>query len=1231
MGLSLQPSPRITYGTPLRLPHHHTAFQRRLLLACTFVCTLMMATTSLEAQFSAFLKVDYPIQGANMQVLATGEGTCYVRAFNGTAPVVLTTADVYLIENNRVTKPRSVDAPIAGYQKVSWISKLNGQANPGDTTVSIVVSNTQVSATIVGRCYHPALATIVYQDSIGKQLDKNTVDFGDVVAGTQYTYALKIYGTSGATGSTGQEEKIQIDSIRTQSNMFSIRWRDAYGPFISGPPPCRIYTGVGYNFYLDFVPTVSGAIVDVLTVYYAGNRRATIRIQANAPVFPRIPTMKILSPNGGEAFAPCQHVLVRWTGAVRGSSFTVFASYNNGRSYEEIGQTTDTTFDWRVPARLSDSIRLRVRQNFTSSLRVDVTSDRSSPATNVAFRPDGKKLLLAYGTGSIYEWNTLPYANERTYQVQLEGREFIRGLAYINNAGDFVALTSGGMLHRFTAGTSQPVQSVALSSDFFPRDLAVSSDGTKLYVTPTIAPSIQVYALPSLTAMAPITLPSPMSAASLGTGTLLAYTLDATVYTLDLATGTITSTTQTGFVGQETIPVVDLVSASRDGRFVALGGRPEIGTTIGGNSQESFVYDLSTQTVARRIQVASSAPVALAFSSNGLNLLMAFRATTGILSWDLMKNGLDTAFGNFPGLVTDLEIRNDGKMLAYASDNRFGQNAEARDFIQADDDTTDAPFRVVAPAVEFRSVQLRTLLIGTELDTVLTTDVCNVGVVPYIINKAAMFRGWYVRPVDDLQGDTIQAGTCMTLRLLAAPLDTGSIIDTLYLENCDVTSVLPISFRSIDRSLSSLADPTDFGDICIGLRKKLTLEIVRNDDTVDFKVNAVFIDRGLQSQFRVLTSVKDTIIPPNGVLRVDVEFVPTKSGLDTGHVMVRYEDQDVVKRSTRVIGRGSGADIRQSHTALPFIPEIPERELVLTNTSENPVSITAATITSGAPFEVLTTLPLTLNSGDSVRIKIRYTGTPPTSAANVSFSMEPCATAVNCALSLYSGTSVLSVANTSADPRGNAVITLNAQISESVPYRGTRFLHAAVTMNPRLFLATSITPKNGTATIVSQDIVGDRRVIVFELMSDFSRSGEIARLEGPAGLAEIDTTHMVYDQGRENFGQSVVCTYGDGVLTIVQPDPTRRIVKSTPPIIRRIEPNPASSSVEMHASIETPTTVTFSIVDQQGTVLIDAGTVDLPAGETNVPLDVRGLPPGVYVILARTSYRVESTTLVVVR
>jgi len=1216
--------------TPPR-PYISFALPRRILISCCYACLVLCSSVAAHAQLSAFLRNDYPVQGTNIQVEANGSGTCFVRALDGSTPIVLKTSDVYLIENNRVSKPFRVDAAVNGYQRVSWYSKLNGQADANDTTISVVVSNTQFSVNLKGRCYHPALATIIFQDSIGKRIERNIVDYGDVSVGQTYTYALKLYGTSGATGATGQEDRIQVDSIKASSSMYNIRWRDAYGPFISGPPPCRIYPSVGYNFYLDFTPTQGGAIVDVLTVYYGGNRRTTIRIQANAPVFPRIPTMKILSPNGGEAFAPCQHVLVKWTGAVRGSSFTIYASYDNGKSYEEIGRTNDTTFDWRVPPVLSDSIRLRVRQNFTSSVKVNVTSDPSSPATNVAFRPDGNKLLLAYGTGTIYEWSTLPYVNERSYTVPLDPRDFVRGLAYINNDGDFLALTANGMVHRFTAGVPAPVQSVTVPSSFVPRDLAVSGDGSKLYVTPTIAPSILVYTLPSLTPLTPISLPSPMSAASLGSGVLLAYTLDATVYTLDLTSGSITSSTQTGFIGQETIPVVDLVSASRDGRFVALGGRPEIGTTIGGNSQETFVYDLATQTVSRRIQVASSAPVALAFSSNGLNLLMAFRATTGILSWDLMKNGLDTAFGNFPGLVTDLEIRNDGKMLAYASDNRFGQNAEARDFIQADDDTTDAPFRVVAPAVVFTPVTLRTLLIGTELDTVLTSDVCNIGVVPYIINLATMKRGWYVRPADTLQGDTIQPGTCMRLRFYALPLDTGLIEDTLFVEACDVTSSLAIQFRSIDRMLTMLGDPTDFGDVCIGQRRKKMISVIRNDDSVDVKINSVFIDRGLQSQFRVLTAIKDTILSPNATLQVEVEFVPRRNGIDTGFVVVLYEDQDVVKRSSHVIGRGSGADIRQSHTALPFIPEIPERTLMLTNTSENPVTITAAQITAGAPFELVTVLPLTLNSKDSIGVRIRYLGTAPTGAASIDFALEPCASSVSCSLMLYSGTSVLSIANTSADPRGNASITINAQINETVPYRGERFLRAAFTLNPRLFLGSTITATNGTASIISQEVLNDRRVVVVELTSSFSGNGPIATIEGPAGLAEIDTTHMVFDSSRENFGSTVTCTYGDGVLTIIQPDPTRRIVRKSPPIIRSIEPNPACDVVALHAFTSAPIQTVISIVDQQGTLRNDAITVDLQPGSTSIPIDVQVLPPGVYMILVRTTDLVESTTLIVVR
>jgi uncharacterized protein GlcG (DUF336 family) len=383
----------------------------------------------------------------------------------------------------------------------------------------------------------------------------------------------------------------------------------------------------------------------------------------------------------------------------------------------------------------------------------------------------------------------------------------------------------------------------------------------------------------------------------------------------------------------------------------------------------------------------------------------------------------------------------------------------------------------------------------------------------------------------------------------------------------------------------------------------------------------------------VADAISDLVVPPNGTLEVTVEFVPRKLGFDTGNVVIRYAGQSIVSRVVGVTGRGSGADIQLSHRALAFIPEIPERDLVVRNASDNPVMIDSATITAGEPFVLLTPLPVEIGPKDSVVLRIRYNMGVVGSSASIDLSVQPCATATDVKLAAYSGVANISVPIVEADPRSDSTsIPIVASITENVAYDGTRPFVGVVRVNPRLYLARTITTTIGTAEILSQEIVNDVREIRFRIMGNFRGIGEIGRLTGYAGMAEVDSSVLSFDITAEGFGAAVSETYTDGLLRIILPDPTRRIVdRTTAPIVRSVKPQPASTSAVVDVSLREGANVTLRIVDQHGTDLIAPRAQTLSGGEQSLAINVETLPPGVYLIIVSTPTGSTTTPMVIVR
>jgi Fe2+ transport system protein FeoA len=566
--------------------------------------------------------------------------------------------------------------------------------------------------------------------------------------------------------------------------------------------------------------------------------------------------------------------------------------------------------------------------------------------------------------------------------------------------------------------------------------------------------------------------------------------------------------------------------------------------------------------------------------------------------------------------------------MTCSNDPVIGRNTLLQNFATPERDSSDAVFTIARPNIDVKELVLQPMLVGDSSTVNASVNLCNVGRVPWIVDSTILRGNTWIGFNDSLRGDTLKPGACFTLRFAALPLDTGLLTDVLDVIACNDTVSLPIQVRVSDRKLPMLADGTDFGNVCVGQFSRRRVQVLRNDDPIPVVINAVFSERGLLSQFRVVNFPANTIVQPGATLEADLEFAPTAIGADTAMIVVRYAGSTTVRKRFSVLGVGKGAVINTSHNALPFVPEIVEREVTLTNASDITVTVVSATLTAGAPFTVLTALPTDIRAGDSIRIGLRYDGGTIPNDAALTFAFDPCAVARTVQLRAYRGQAVVSIPDVSADPRGDASIPINVDVTEPVPYAGIRSLEGAFTVNPRLFLARSVAVEGGEGVVLSQDVVNDRRVVRYRITRRFDKSGTAGVIVGWAGLAEVDSSALTVDTTAPNFGVAVTTTGRNGLLRILNPDPSRRVVDRPLPVVR-IAPNPVDDRASVTIIATQSAEAACRIVDAQGRLVRTLPPVSIRTGEQQVDIAVDDLLPGVYTVILTGEFGTTSATMVV--
>jgi len=1159
------------------------------------------------------------------------------RATKGGQPVTLVSKDVYILEVNKYRNPATLTQESSGIYTATFATSIyNPQTNSRPTTVSGAISVTAMSGPDVASLkaswdFAPNRgASIGVNDDNGSRVPLY-LDYGDVIFDKTKELSLRVAETT--RDASGSERSVRLESVTTRTGAFSVSWLGTSG---TSRPPTNLVSGTAYRFNVTCSPNSLGPISDVLTLVYEGGSRLEILLNANTPSYDPASLLKLIRPNGGEHFSPCQKVPISWSGSLQGFYSQVEFSTDNGGSWSLIDSTLDSAVVWTVPSMYSNDTRIRVHQKQGAS-GARWLRDERSPASALAFDASGKFLVVAYESGVILEWDVVSgtVTNRYTAAGVAEPTSLISGLTFVGGTREVIAVldrknAANDQLQKFSPGQAGPVGTLDVPIGNVVR-VATDSTGTRAYVVGSPASVASVYAVASLTPLQSIALTAPSSAASVEKNTLSISQIDGDVVQYSMASSLELRRFKTG-LPQAGLAATRNMTVSRTTRLLALAGSADSGSLNTPEEQRTVLFDTKTNSVIRVFYRTGSNSVGSNINANETFLTLGFPGSPQIFQYDISKRIVLVSGGSTPShsnVMTGIEYGPDGSTLATCSRDVV-DNVLIRRISTPDSDISDSSFSISRVNLEYSTISMGNRYIGTKADTIITGQICNRGLTPAIFDEGALLQNKWLTLLDSIDKDTVGPGECLTVRFTVAPLDSGMLHDTLSLRACDERFNIPFTLRSVDRSITMFGDLTDFGDICVGDTVAKTFTLLRNDDPIDVTIDGITMRRGIASSFRVRNLLPGTVVSPGASLDVEFLFVPSKLGRDTDVVEISYAGQISVIRSIRLIGQGSGADVRLSHDTLAFVPEITERDVVISNRSQNDVVLTSAILPAGAPFTFLSSVPLTISANDSVTIRIRHGGGPISGADVLALDFTPCASVVGIGLVGYVGSSIVTAPRVTADPHGNVAIPIQAITTEVVKYNGDRTFEGVLRVNPRLFLAQSITSDVGTAEIVSQEIVGSLRNVRFRIVGSFASTQEIALLTGPAGLAEIDSSILDFDTTATSYGAAVSVVYQPGLLTIANPDPNRHIIHPTSFAIVGVWPQPASSDVTIDVVAEREEVGVVTVVNAQGLVLVSK-QVRCVQGQHSMNLSLWDVPSGVHLVVLSAGVAVTSIPVVVLR
>ena len=1166
-------------------------------------------------------------------------------------PIILTVSNTKMIQAGlKVDNSLKIDAPdVYGYQLATWNSTLAteeidyGSARYPDpkTYFEIVVThNNEVGSMVLPPLYKLGLDIRFTGAANSYQFDE--ISFNPKGLFFQFYFSCHTRPAP------------WLDSVTLTNPNYTLVWTGDI-VFDLGKPPKQLFPEAKYFMTLLYDrPPDDPFSVDYMIFHFAGGIKHKIPLISRNYALDAAPVLKLLSPVGNEKIAPCEQFEIKWEGQNPEHIVNIQYSTDGKNTWRRITGVEGNlnSYIWTVPRTVSRNCHIRISQNFVKPAEKKYLFYDDSDINSADLNQEATKVLTA-GTKSIVEYDI--FSEDKPTILTLvdvpDNEQQIMDIHYLINNKRILALDKKNKaLLYINSGDNSIEKSVPLPNNFTTSSFIIDSKyrfvcfkpdkyDNKLLFVDTSGKFISYYA---------DSLPITNCYINENNDVMYISLLDNTIKLLSLINfPQMEVIDEINYAKDLHFNLINSLTVSQDSRLIGATFKHYTNRRIDGQRRnaENVIFDTKNNVLFKNLRTNDSTALLLDFNPMGTLAVLGYPAyLSQIRIMDLTDDsGAEPiSFNVYDAYSTGQLYKLNGFRVAKTGNALLAwiefdstypyPPCTYINFTLPEATTNRIPFSILEPEIKLSyDIKFDDLIIGTEQDYTFPALVCNTGEVNanfenvYFSNST--FKLNFPEPPLFLK-----VGECQEISVTVAPLDTGNLKGELIFTACNKNYPFTVSVKSLNRKLTLLSNPLNFGEVCIDRTHNFKLELFRNDDTIDVIINNIYFEN--DKYFKVVSFTKDTILKPGEIFVAELSFHPVARGELNTRLIICHSNQTNVKLSLQVIGTGVGYSLYLSHKNLPFIPEIRKRFLTLRNGEVTMIYIDSIALSPEGLFRVNTPFPLFIPPEQAVDIEIEYIGDT-VGNSKLKLFMNPCASVEEITLLPYQSNVVLSIPQVEANPKDMDVgIPINFTQSENFLYEGERFFYSDFAINPRIFYPKYVESQFGKAELIKNEIINDKRHFGIKITGNFDkRSGELAQIKGVAGLCETDKSPIEFVNISQFFGKSVNVTKNNGIFQLIELCPNRFIkVNNSKLIFESISPNPTPNNATIiYEIIDTITSdVIFEVFDFVGNKIFSETLVN-EQGRHFKDINFANLTQGSYRVLIKFESEIQSYNLNIIK
>lgn len=1192
--------------------------------------SIVLITSIIFAVTPTFSKLNIQVRNITNNPFYTANAFIEIKVTDNKNPLIVTKENILFKEQNFITNAKSVTNLEDNWQKVEWFPNydriLTDAQDEGlvDYVGTLIISHQGevVSYDLLKADFNTPKLTIVPNE--GSSASLYDLSFGGVAVGDSNVIQVNLRAERLAMTNDDNKDAfpVMVDSITISGDGFYYIWQ---GDFSSGTlgkkPPFQI-SGTGYNLMdLVFIPKENKYYNSLLTVHYNGGAKRQLKLFGNNYNFNYQSKFKLLKPNGGEIFAPCERIDIAWTGHTLGRKSFIEISFNGGGRWFEVGSTYDSTFTYQLPNFKGNNVKIRVSQK--SEFSKSIALENGVYIDNIDFTSNGGKLAFPKNN-NIIEWDISTSSPKKSITYNLfsnPANTYIRDIKYTtykdinlislhNSQNRDFGTRSLDTITTFTGTNSSPL-SKSVFPDYEIKSFTVLPNSPIVYLVPILSNKLSVFSLQSLNSIQNYIFPIPITSVSVGKNAteLFVSFLDGEINIYDLESfnnGILKLIRQ---IKLPDIPIIKDCLISPNGEYLILSFEYNDKTTFKEINQ-SILVDANTGQIIRIYKKSFSQTVGFSFSSESNLLVLGHSLDPQVILCDLIK-GVEEVLPAEQSTLTKLKFSPQGNALAMTTNGSNGLSVAYQTMNFPQMDMSDEPFTIALPAHKKIVANFGSELIYTTTTKTIKEVLCNLSNSELIFDAVRLQNGTHFKLNKAIVPDTVKIGGCKDLTLNFTPIDTGFVSDTLFLISCENEIPIVLNGYGINRSIKFSQTPFTLAEQCIGEYHYFETDLFTNLDSTSLLITGIKFDKTDNLIFEQIYPKSDTLLPANGKLHVVFRYRIDTLGNFVQNFSVLHNKQSKYIFTNQIQVKGIGTYISLSHKILPFVKEDKKRIITIQNLSLQTVIIDDYIITGSNAFTVTTPKKIQILPNSSQDIELLWNGEDFVEA-NLFISANPCLVQNNIKLLPYVGESLVTIEKTTSEPTKDGFILLTMENKENSAYRGNRHFEARLNLDSKIFFPEKIESVYNNVSISNHTVIDGRREFTVSATGDFALKGELMKIWGKPGLADKDSTNINI-VSQDFFGKSVQSTYRPGNFKVVNICGDRRLLDLKINTIFYY-PNPIFDVLNLDVNSENHQVISISLYTTSGTVVYFKQQ-DLGVGENKISLELTDVAEGPYVLI----------------